>query len=82
MKRETYKIKGMHCASCANIVETTIKKIDGVDSVSVNNGIEEAKISFYKNKTNLEFFNKKLEPLGYSLILDDRREFSPLFWGG
>ena len=82
MKRETYKIKGMHCASCANIVETTIKKIDGVDSVSVNNGIEEAKISFYKNKTNLEFFNKKLEPLGYSLILDDRREFSLSFGEG
>ncbi|MFA6300758.1 MAG: heavy metal translocating P-type ATPase [Candidatus Paceibacterota bacterium] len=64
---KTYWVKGMHCASCANIVERTIKKIDGVESISVNNGNENASISFDENKTNKELFNKKLEPLGYAL---------------
>ena len=41
-----YKIKGMHCASCASIIERTIKKIDGVEEISVNNGTENAKIIF------------------------------------
>ena len=41
-----YKIKGMHCASCASIIERTIKKIDGVKEISVNNGTENAKIIF------------------------------------
>ncbi len=68
MKKETYQIKGMHCASCASIIERTVKKIDGVENISVNNGTENAKISFDTNKTNVEFFNKKLEPLGYSLV--------------
>src|SRR3990167_7214664 len=69
MKKETYKIKGMHCASCASIIERTVKKIDGVESIAVNNGTENAKISFDQNKTNPESFNQKLEPLGYSLIV-------------
>jgi P-type Cu+ transporter len=64
----TYKVKGMHCASCASIIEKTIRKIDGVENVSVNNGTENAKISFDENRTNPEYFNKKLKPLGYSLI--------------
>ncbi|MDQ5901024.1 MAG: P-type Cu+ transporter [Patescibacteria group bacterium] len=63
-----YKIKGMHCASCASIIERTVKKIDGVEDISVNNGTENAKIVFDSSKTNAESFNKKLEPLGYSLI--------------
>jgi Cu2+-exporting ATPase/Cu+-exporting ATPase len=68
MNTQTYKIKGMHCASCASIIERTVKKIDGVQEISVNNGTENAKISFNENKTNPEQFNKKLEPLGYSLV--------------
>ncbi len=59
----------MHCASCASIIERAIKKIDGVENISVNNGTENAKISFDENKTNTDSFNKKLEPLGYSLVV-------------
>lgn len=69
MTNKIYKIKGMHCASCASIVERTVKKIDGVEDISVNNGTENAKISFDESKTNPESFNKKLEPLGYSLVV-------------
>jgi Cu2+-exporting ATPase/Cu+-exporting ATPase len=61
---ETLRIKGMHCASCASIIERTVKKIDGVESVIVNNGTETAKVSFDKEKTSTEDFNKKLKPLG------------------
>jgi len=67
----TYRIKGMHCASCASIIERTLKKIDGVENISVNNGTENAKISFDTDKTNPEFFNKKLEPLGYSFVVPE-----------
>ncbi|HEY4512967.1 MAG TPA: heavy metal translocating P-type ATPase [Candidatus Paceibacterota bacterium] len=67
MSTDTYKVKGMHCASCASIIERAIKKVDGVENISVNSGTENAKISFDENKTNRDEFNKKLEPLGYSL---------------
>ena len=61
----------MHCASCASIIERTVKKIDGVEEVSVNNGTENAKIYFDESKTNPDDFNKKLEPLGYSLVVNE-----------
>src|SRR3989344_3274236 len=74
MHTETYRVKGMHCASCASIIERTVKKIDGVENISVNNGTENAKISFNTEKTSPEMFNQKLEPLGYSLVLQTAGE--------
>lgn len=62
-----YKVKGMHCASCASIVERAVKKLDGVESVSVNNVNEHARISYDENLNSIESFNQVLEPLGYSL---------------
>ena len=63
---QTYGIKGMHCASCASIIERAIKKLMALKMFLVNNGTEKAKISFDSSKTNPDEFNKKLEPLGYS----------------
>ena len=36
MKKAKVKIEGMHCASCATNVEKSLKKINGIRSVSVN----------------------------------------------
>ncbi len=41
---KTFKIKGMHCASCAGIIEKTFQKTDGVTSAEVNYGTEAAKV--------------------------------------
>ena len=57
----------MHCASCASIIERAVKKIDGVEDISVNNGTEKAKISYDESKTSLDSFNQKLDLLGYTL---------------
>lgn len=66
---QTFKLKGMHCASCANIIERTLKKMDGVEEVSVNYGNESAKITFDESKVSLESLSRKIEPLGYSFVL-------------
>ncbi|OGG41134.1 ATPase [Candidatus Kaiserbacteria bacterium GWA2_50_9] len=69
MKIETYRIRGMHCASCASIIEKSLGKVDGVDSVEVNVGTEKTKISFDETKTNVQQLSKTIEPLGYSLVV-------------
>jgi copper chaperone CopZ len=51
---KTYAVKGMHCASCAGIIEKTFKKTDGVESVEVNYGTEKAKIVFDSEKVSVE----------------------------
>ena len=73
MINNTYKIKGMHCASCAGIIEKTFQKTDGVLFVSVNYGNESAKISFDENIIKPEILSKKIEQLGYSLLLENEK---------
>lgn len=65
-----YKIKGMHCASCAAIIERTLKKSDGVASAEVNYGTETAKLVFDASKTSADRLSKQIEPLGYSLVTE------------
>lgn len=62
----------MHCASCASVIERIIKEVEGVENISVNNGTENARIYFNAEKTGVMQFNKKLEPLGYALIDDNK----------
>lgn len=69
MHTQTFNIKGMHCASCSAIIEKTFKKTEGVHHAEVNYGTERAKVSFDEGKTNPHELSKKIEPLGYSLIL-------------
>jgi len=64
---KTYKIKGMHCASCANIIERTFKKQKGVKSAEVNYGTETAKVSFDEQHVDAHHLSQSIEPLGYSL---------------
>lgn len=66
---ETYNIRGMHCASCASIIEKTFKKIEGVHHAEVNYGTERAKVTFDETKINPHHLSKKIEPLGYSLVI-------------
>lgn len=73
---KTYGIKGMHCASCASIIEKTFKKIDGVHSVEVNYATEKAKVSFDETKTSPHHLSKRIEPLGYSLVLPSAESMS------
>lgn len=59
----------MHCASCAGIIERTVKKVEGVESIEVNYGTEKAKVSFDPARTNVEDLSKRIESLGYSFVI-------------
>ena len=69
MATHTYPVRGMHCASCASVIEKTLEKEEGVHAIEVNPGTETAKISYDEAKTSPEHLSKKIEPLGYSLAM-------------
>ena len=69
MVKKILSVKGMHCASCASVIELTLKKIEGVLSVESNYATETATIAFDETKTNPEKLSKIIEPLGYSFLL-------------
>lgn len=60
-------VKGMHCASCAKIIERELLKDKNIVSVSINPVSEEAEIGS-REAFNYEVANKRLEKLGYQLI--------------
>lgn len=76
MQKQILKVKGMHCAACASIIEKTLKKISGVENVEVNYGNETTKISFDETKTSVAELSKKIEKIGYSLIIPPSKNSS------
>ena len=69
MVKKILSVKGMHCASCASVIELTLKKNEGVLSVESNYATETTTIAFDETKTNPEKLSKIIEPLGYSFLL-------------
>ncbi len=45
----TYNITGMHCASCASNIEKNVKKIEGLENVSVNLASEKLSFDYPKD---------------------------------
>ena len=68
---QTFKIKGMHCASCAVNIERALKKSVGVTDAQVNYATETAQLVFDEIKTTPNQLSKIIEPLGYSLIISE-----------
>jgi len=68
MKKETYKIKGMHCASCVATIERVLLKTAGVHSASANFASESALIEFDENVISESGLGKVVESVGYHFI--------------
>lgn len=66
MKKETYKIHGIHCASCVATIEQALLKA-GVRSASVNFASESATIEFDENVVSEQDLVKKVGSVGYHL---------------
>ncbi|MEI6378122.1 MAG: heavy metal translocating P-type ATPase [Candidatus Falkowbacteria bacterium] len=72
MAKATYPVVGMHCASCARIVEKEIKALPGVKSASVNYATEKAVIDYDAGLSNPKTFNETIAKLGYALDLGEK----------
>jgi len=70
MPKQTFNISGMHCASCANIINKKISKLPNVKKADVNFATEKATIEFSGDPTVAEI-NNELKPLGYELMASD-----------
>ncbi len=68
MATHIFRVKGMHCASCASIITKKISALPNIRSVSVNFASEKAKIEFDPAGTPLQSVNEEIEKLGYSLV--------------
>ncbi|MGK2848673.1 MAG: heavy metal translocating P-type ATPase [Minisyncoccota bacterium] len=68
--RVQLSIGGMHCASCANIIDRELKKVPGVWQSNVNFGTEKATVSF-DGTTNIDALKKVIKEAGYTADVVD-----------
>lgn len=66
-----FVISGMHCASCAGIIERELKKNPGVKSVNVNFAAEKARINFDPSLTNVNSLIEGVKKAGYKANVAD-----------
>ncbi|EJS58665.1 copper-translocating P-type ATPase [Bacillus cereus] len=74
-KEANLQISGMTCAACANRIEKSLKKVEGVHDANVNFALEKTKIMYDPQKTNPQQFKEKVESLGYGIV-SDKAEFT------
>lgn len=68
LRKESIRLSGMSCASCAARIEKGLGKLDGVTSASVNFAMEQALIEYDESRVKPQQFDELVEKLGYSVI--------------
>ena len=77
MKKETYKVHGMHCASCVATIERVLLKTAGVRSASANFASESALIEFDENIVSESELAKVVGSVGYHLEIGAEETTAP-----
>lgn len=75
--KKIFKIKGMHCNSCASLIHNSLK--DRVNSISVSYAKEQAEIDFDENKISEDEIKSKIEKAGYSIADNSKKDYTPFF---
>lgn len=70
----TAKLKGMTCTACAGHIEKTLNGMEGIKLVNVNFAVEKVTIEYEPKKVRLMDIKKKVDRLGYELILEESQE--------
>jgi Cu+-exporting ATPase len=65
MTKTIFKISKMHCASCASLIEQTLRKEAGVNSANVNFAAEKLYLDFDPEKITSDKVRQIVESLGY-----------------
>ncbi len=73
MKKEVFKIQGMHCASCARTIERAVLKLLGVSSAQINFAAETLLVEFNEHKVGVLDLEKAVKEVGYRLLIPEGR---------
>lgn len=66
MEHQTFNVKGMTCAACANRIERVVKKMDGIKVANVNLATEKLFVE-YDKKLSTDTIIERVEKIGYEL---------------
>jgi len=72
MNKISFPVLGMHCASCAKLLEKKLAKTGGVISASVNYGSEQATVEVEAD-FNKDILLKAVDEIGYKAVISDTK---------
>ncbi|MGL4734264.1 MAG: heavy metal translocating P-type ATPase [Enterovibrio sp.] len=70
IKSYSYKIEGMHCASCANRIEGITRELVGVESSAVNLATEKISVTINEDQIKTREIKDAIEKAGFKLITE------------
>ncbi|MDR0526307.1 MAG: heavy metal translocating P-type ATPase [Spirochaetaceae bacterium] len=68
MQTETLKVGGMTCAACAARVEKAVKKLEGIESASVNFATEKATVVYNPAQARISAIKDAIKNAGYKVL--------------
>ncbi len=72
--KQTYPIKGMHCASCVRVTERALKKTPGVKDAVVNLATAKATVTYDPDNCTPQQLAESIAKTGYTLELEEKSE--------
>lgn len=72
--KQTFPIKGLHCASCIRVTERALKKVPGVTDAVVNLATEQATVTYEKDHCTPQQLADAITETGYTLELEEKTE--------
>lgn len=67
-EKTTLKIGGMTCATCVKTIENSLKRLDGIISVTANLSAEKAYVTYNPKMTTVADMKKAIEEAGYQYL--------------
>ncbi len=71
--KKTFSIQGMHCASCVNVLERALKKVPGVQNVTVNLASEKATVEYNEKQVIDKHLATAVKNVGYKALLGEEQ---------
>jgi Cu+-exporting ATPase len=67
-------LSGMHCSSCANLIERALKKVPGVNQANVNFAAEKASVMYDESQVDSKKLIAAVDKAGYKAELVDTKD--------
>ena len=67
LKKESFKVSGMSCASCAARIEKVLNKLSGISNATVNFANESLQVEYDEDEISLKEIKEKVKKLGFEL---------------
>ena len=68
--KKTFSIKGIHCASCVNLLEHALGKVDGISKANVNLATEKATVVYDPEKVTDQHLSSAVANVGYQAMIN------------